>query len=472
MPSFNSVSPEYTHPPAHDGDDLKGEPSERVDEEEEKNEKETLLESSDLPSILVVEETPPRKVFLHYQVGFLPEIDTSTMTWHCQILFSCSWEVRKNEDPGEGDEHLDVIQKQYKDKDQSEYQKLVDWGRSTDNSESNFDRNGNARAEESGLVDKFLHIFDPKLYLVNLMGKRADAVQEVIVSCYRMKDGTLSCRYLWRVMGDFKTAMQLRSFPFDTTTLEIEIMTQHPQHIATLEDESLRNPKKYNAISASALKYSPVEWDIFKHKLYTGGEIKGSEDSNYSKVDLAIFIRRLPGFYVFKIFVPNYLLCSMSCCAVLMDSYADQINMLLTVILTESAYQIVISSTAPSGLPYNTNADQFIAMCLFYNVIIFVLCTVGFPAFNFTPLWMLNEDDKYAEHRFEDETKLRNLFLSLWGLWTFLCVCWCIYTIGPKGQQFTTRRHRKPLTHDLKQIHKDKTEGIYKKARRSYHRNE
>eukprot|EP00040_Diaphanoeca_grandis_P034196 m.210891 g.210891 ORF g.210891 m.210891 type:complete len:431 (-) comp33094_c0_seq2:149-1441(-) len=389
----------------------------------------------------------PRDVNVNYQISFMPTVDTTNMSWHVQALFTASWQVF--EDP------IDIIGIEKK----NEFQLLHEWAKSepaqsmvTEFRGHTYSRSSVSDKEFEDDVKSFCKIFDPKFYFVNLLSKREDAVEEVSVG-FQWKHGEenkLECQMAIRILGDFRTTMELNDFPFDGTTLEVEVMTQHnsTRVLFTTEDE------ERNVFSLTALKYAPVEWDIYKHYICPAIRVGSARGANYDKVEVCVCIRRLPAFYIFKIYVPNYLLCSMSCAAVLMDSYADQINMLLTVILTESAYQIVISTSAPQGLPYNTNADKFIVLCLFFNLLMFVICTIGvdYGYFHFRAVWKLNGEALEEQSRYDDDAPIRNLFLILWAIWTVMALGWMAWTVGPSGTQCVTSTNKQAHNERLQNL--------------------
>eukprot|EP00040_Diaphanoeca_grandis_P043730 m.10117 g.10117 ORF g.10117 m.10117 type:complete len:432 (-) comp8133_c1_seq1:37-1332(-) len=368
-------------------------------------------------------ELKPRDVNVHYTLGFLPAIITSEMVWHAQILIRGVWTVDQNDvdnvsalaaKPSEDDPNTTI----------SEFDQLLVW-------KKQYEKAGKSivqTKEHADNVIEFEEIFHPRFYLVNLLGNRFEAVQEYCVEVFNLSPTKLCCLYSLRVLGEFKTMMELRHYPFDHSTLEIELMSQWNSLTVTLLDQQAVNANRKNLLTETALKYSPVEWDIYDHALVSGNTEEGASVYTYDKVLVSVFIRRRPAFYILKIYLPNYVLVSISCLVLLMSTYDDQINMILSVLLTGSAYQIIIASSAPVGLPYNTNADLYIAMCIFYNVIILVMATVGVSPFGYKSLWLIPPDEFEDEERFSNHIPLRNLTLAVWAVWTAINLLWAVGT--------------------------------------------
>eukprot|EP00040_Diaphanoeca_grandis_P002527 m.22042 g.22042 ORF g.22042 m.22042 type:complete len:471 (-) comp13662_c0_seq1:73-1485(-) len=384
----------------------------------------TEMAAVEANSVLAEEPQPvdpaqqPRNVNVHYQVSMLTFIDTSLMVWHAQVFVRGSWIVHRNK--------LDAMSQFTKSSDsgfeRTEFERLNDWGKAN---KPSFTGNCVVKAEvKTQPVEDFLTIFSPQFYFVNLVGKRNESVQEYTCEIVKLGDDKILCLFAIRVLGDFATEMNLRKFPWDNTALELELMTQWDNTKMVLKDQQAVEPGRKNVFSETAIKYKPVEWEIYDHGLNTGGSEQGAKEFGYDKVFITVYVRRNAGFYLTKVFFPNYILCSSTVLSLFATTMGEQLGLILTVLLTGSAYQIVVSDAAPKGLPYNTNADWYLVMCMLWNAAILVICSTGVAPLNYTALWRLDSNELDEDYRFEHPEGLRNLVSILIGIWTLINVVW------------------------------------------------
>jgi len=146
--------------------------------------------------------------------------------------------------------------------------------------------------------------------------------------------------------------------------------------------------KSPSIVSPIVRKYGPQEWTFGIHGFETDDAdppIPGGGGNVYSRLYVSIQIIRRPWFYFWKIFLPNFIITSVGFTSMLVDDYAEQIAIVVTVLLTASAYQIAISGIVPV-LPYNTLVDLYLIMCLFVTFTVGVANTIGYIGFQEAPL--------------------------------------------------------------------------------------
>jgi len=221
-----------------------------------------------------------RQVNIHYQVSMLSHIDTSAMVWHAQIFCRGSWKVHRNSP----DAMTEINQKLVTGFPPiSEFDRLLEWGEANT---ADFSKNCIVKhhTENDAMMD-FLTIFNPQFYFVNLLGKRSEAVQETTVEVLKLGNDTLLCMYSQRILGDFATEMKLEAFPWDNTSLEIELMTQWDDRFLKLADQQAVEPNRKHLLSETAKKYSPVEWDLYDHGLNAVSDAVMTENDRDRQTD-------------------------------------------------------------------------------------------------------------------------------------------------------------------------------------------
>jgi len=83
--------------------------------------------------------------------------------------------------------------------------------------------------------------------------------------------------------------------------------------------------------------------------------------ARYNSIFFVQRVRRYPGFYLFNLYLPTFLICSFafSAFAFLVDDFTDRSNIIVTVLLTVVAFKQAIKQYTPS-LPYQTFVDRYI----------------------------------------------------------------------------------------------------------------
>jgi Neurotransmitter-gated ion-channel ligand binding domain/Neurotransmitter-gated ion-channel transmembrane region len=179
-------------------------------------------------------------------------------------------------------------------------------------------------------------------------------------------DGTV--RYLEKFSVKVSSNMHLRSFPFDEQDLEIYIHPFTPQRkrvMLTADPDST---------GISGESYTPLPlWDTstVTYRSVTGHLGKG--DQARSHFVFGIHVKRHSEYYVFRIFVPLFLMVAISW-GVLWIPPTDLNSQLLisvTTVLTLVAFSVAVSNVLPP-VPYVTFYDSFFLVCFF-----FILLTIG-----------------------------------------------------------------------------------------------
>ena len=179
-------------------------------------------------------------------------------------------------------------------------------------------------------------------------------------------DGTL--RYTEKFSVKLSSNLYLRSFPFDSQELEVYV---HPfdeqvrQVIVTADPETT---------GASHASYTPLP-------LWTTGPVTfravagemGEGDRAPSHVVFGIHVKRHSEYYVFRIFLPLFLMVAISW-GVLFVPPSDLNSQLLisvTTVLTLVAFSVAVSNVLPP-VPYLTFYDSFFLVSFF-----FIMLTIG-----------------------------------------------------------------------------------------------
>ena len=179
-------------------------------------------------------------------------------------------------------------------------------------------------------------------------------------------DGTL--RYTEKFSVKLSTNLFLRSFPFDEQELEVYV---HPFTEQTRQLVITADPESTGASHAS---YTPLPlWTTGPVTFRSiAGEV-GEGDRAPSHVVFGIHVKRHSEYYVFRIFLPLFLMVSISW-GVLWIPPSDLNSQLLisvTTVLTLVAFSVAVSNVLPP-VPYLTFYDSFFLVSFF-----FIMLTIG-----------------------------------------------------------------------------------------------
>jgi hypothetical protein len=198
-------------------------------------------------------------------------------------------------------------------------------------------------------------VWRPRLVIINAVSPR----QAYETSLRVRPDGLVS--YVERFAVLVTSTFHLRSFPFDTQTLEVIV---HPfanqQHFVAFVPSQL---PVWTATEFSS--YSSLESWRFKSLSFNiswaSNEFGGHA---IAEVRFEITVQRRYGFYLWKVFLPLLLMVMVSWSVFWFDppEASSQVTIAVTTILTIIAFALAISLTLPR-VPYLTFADAFFLTC-------------------------------------------------------------------------------------------------------------
>jgi hypothetical protein len=185
-------------------------------------------------------------------------------------------------------------------------------------------------------------------------------------------DGTV--HYLERFDAQVSSKFFLRSFPFDTQTLQIVI---HP-FSSNIRSVVYGVDRAQSWTSAEFNSYSSLaEWEVAAVQP-VAGRVKATNGLEISEARFEIKIVRRYQFYVWKVFLPLLLMVMLSWSVFWMETFdlQNQIQVAVVTLLTVIAFALAISSSLPK-VPYLTLSDAFFLTCyVFVFIAILELMTV------------------------------------------------------------------------------------------------
>ena len=196
---------------------------------------------------------------------------------------------------------------------------------------------------------KLSEIWHPRLQFVNQ--QRLWSTFDKIVSV--APDGTVTLRQ--RVWGDFSQPLELKKFPFDHQTFNIQIVPIGYEHD---EVRLLQDP---NTPSDMADKFSVADWKIqnfdakpFNYYPYNDGKyMQGFQFSLHAK--------RKSNYFITTIIIPLILIVMMSWTVFWIDpkQSGTQMSVAMTTMLTLIAFRFAVVSSLPN-ISYLTKMDVII----------------------------------------------------------------------------------------------------------------
>jgi hypothetical protein len=205
-------------------------------------------------------------------------------------------------------------------------------------------------------------IWMPYLEFDNAASPRNSTSASLVVAA----DGTV--HYSEAFTATLSSNLNMRPFPFDEQDLFVVI---HP-FVSRAQTVALRVNLDRTGISAQP--YSPLPlWSLGRLSYDSAPRVIMLAGEPYSTLEFRVKIRRHAEFYVWKIFLPLFLMVVISW-TVLWIPPADLNNQLLisvTTILTLIAFSFTISPVLPR-VPHLTFYDVYFLICY-----VFVLMTVG-----------------------------------------------------------------------------------------------
>jgi len=166
----------------------------------------------------------------------------------------------------------------------------------------------------------------------------------------------------YHCVGTLSNPMQLRTFPFDTDTIELHL---DPSRAYQVGVGSIKPHKHKSATGVSYFAASVLPLgDASEWKIYDVSSVSDVGDYGYPCPQLRVYLHlaRNPYFYLQKPILLLFILTTfMFLCFILdpVEEFNDRINYLLTNILATSAFLFGIGANLPT-LPYLTVFDQLI----------------------------------------------------------------------------------------------------------------
>jgi hypothetical protein len=212
-------------------------------------------------------------------------------------------------------------------------------------------------------------IWLPRLELVNAVKPRDRHDTRVTVGA----EGGV--RYVERFDAELSSKFFLRSFPFDTQTLQIII---HPFPGGDMQTVAFALDRELTWESGELDNYSSLaEWNVAAMTPVVG-RVKLMNGLEVSELRFEVKVVRRYQFYVWKVFLPLLLMVMLSWTVFWMETFdlQNQIQVAVITLLTVIAFALAISSNLPK-VPYLTFCDAFFLTCyVFVFIAILELMTV------------------------------------------------------------------------------------------------
>lgn len=247
-------------------------------------------------------------------------------------------------------------------------------------------------------IDTFLQTFEAELYLKcvfeGLMKQHPDFDTDTDFQfCFINKKGELSelerntaingddVEFTLRVAGDFSTRFDLHAFPLDNQLLTINFTCNVPCSSRTskpllvdLVPEPSQSLFMLAGFKSLTNMWEPHRLDLLSSKSNIN---ESSSGSVYSRMDLILNVRRLPGWYNWNVVCPTYVitLLAAACVSIPITESADRLSNIFTLLLTAAAYKIVVSSKLPD-IPYLTRLDLYVLFSFLFMVLLCIESSV------------------------------------------------------------------------------------------------
>lgn len=212
-------------------------------------------------------------------------------------------------------------------------------------------------------------IWLPSLELVNAVKPRDRYDRRVTVN------DAGEVHYVERFDAELSSKFFLRSFPFDTQTLQIDI---HPFPGGDMQTVDFVLDHELTWTSDELVNYSSLaEWDVAA-MTSVPGRVKLVNGLEISELRFEIKVVRRYQFYLWKVFLPLLLMVLLSWTVFWMETFdlQNQIQVAVITLLTVIAFGLAISSNLPR-VPYLTFCDAFFLTCyIFVFIAILELMTV------------------------------------------------------------------------------------------------
>jgi hypothetical protein len=174
--------------------------------------------------------------------------------------------------------------------------------------------------------------------------------------------------YRQRYVGELKSDLHFKDFPYDSQVLHFTIVT----YGADSEDINFVLDEKYVGM------FEPLSlegWDITLGEPVISKQYVASVNKEISRIDFQMLADRHPGFYLWKVIVPLCLIALMAWTVFWIDpsQVGPQIGLSTATIFTLIAYRFSLGFTLPK-ISYFTRVDTFV---LFATVLVFATLGVA-----------------------------------------------------------------------------------------------
>ena len=191
-------------------------------------------------------------------------------------------------------------------------------------------------------------VWHPKLAIINDRDLKKRLEEQVTIEA----DGVV--RYAQRFLGELRTPLDLRDFPFDRHQLAIEAATfgYPPEEVSLVVDPGTTG--RLETLSAA-------EWSIGAAAAAVEPLRVEQIDRTISRVVYRLEVSRETGFYLWKVFMPLTLIVFMSWAVFWIDPshVPPQIGVATSAVLTLIAFQFSLGYLLPR-VSYLTRADRFL----------------------------------------------------------------------------------------------------------------
>ena len=245
-------------------------------------------------------------------------------------------------------------------------------------------------------------VWNPRLQIVNVRKVVTTLPTTVVVA----SDGTVT--YRQRVLGEFSQKLGLADFPLDRQRLAIQVVaTGYSQDEIAFTTYS-RFP------SGIVPDLSISDWEILGSRAMADVFQPMAGVPAIASYFFEIDVRRMFGYYLYKIILPLFLIVAMSWLVFWIDAdlAGPQISIAVTSMLTLIAYRFMVSGMLPR-IPYLTRMDYFTSGS---TILIFLTLVVATMTVMITKRGRLDRAqamDRYSRVIFP----LAFIVLSMWSFW-------------------------------------------------------
>ena len=285
-------------------------------------------------------------------------------------------------------------------------------------------------------------LFDPKLDFMNVGNEIQISKAKLEVSPWRTgPDKEPVVEYSFYVRAQFIESLELRAFPFDVQPLRISVSTSLPGTLIDLHEDTnlgvrcvlrhefLVNPEFYIPTTLVMKNGREVSQPVF---IEDHESFKNARGNPSPILHMAVIAERIPGYYIQNIFIPMFLIVSMSGAAFVCDPADLEVRFAVTLTLTlvVVAYKYAVADFLPH-LSYFTLCDQYIMISfLFLTAALLQNGVAGWIA-----LKALTSDDDADDHGAKQQFSDDFSNVSEWALFAafvaynlyFAHFCWSTY---------------------------------------------